>query len=105
MPPIEKVKTAAEVHSPPCYARTRHHSSPVHLTIRMRKGKDWKLIRHGKLGGGENKHARVQELVGEGTNSRSNIPPRDRRRPDDVSLQKKMGQIRSGRRVIAKREL
>jgi hypothetical protein len=105
MPPIEKIKTAAKVHSPPCCARTRHHSSPMHLTIRMRKGKDWKLIPDGKLGKGENKHARVQEMAGEGTNSVSNIPPRDRQCADDVSLQKKAGQIQSGRRVTTGREL
>jgi hypothetical protein len=37
----------------------------------MRKEKDWKLSRHGKLGGGKNMHARVQEMAGEGTNSES----------------------------------
>jgi hypothetical protein len=37
----------------------------------VRKGKDWKLIQHSKLGGGENMHARVQEMAGEGTNSES----------------------------------
>jgi hypothetical protein len=45
----------------------------------MTKRKDLKVIRHGKLGGGENKHARMREIAGEGTNSESNLPPRDRR--------------------------
>jgi hypothetical protein len=111
MPPIAKVKTAAELHSPQCCALTCHHSSLVHLTIRSISEEGKRLETNSTQQTWRGREHACQGTRNGGRRNKLWIYRRETwRRVEDMSsaagsLQKKTGQIWSEHWVTTGREL